>query len=229
MGLPTATNQHDDASGPATAVVAASDGAGRRSHLIRSVLGSGYIGRVELAGLAAFALAWLLVGQLVEYQAVVSLIIVYTLVCSGLVLLFGVAGQLSLGQALFIGAGAVVAGDVSLHTAYGLEIEIVLAAAIGFLLGLIVGLPSLRVAGLYLAIATFAIGFAGQHLMLRWDSVTGGGQRINGWTPAGIRSEPDRTRRHHLRGADRAPGQHVARAQSHARAHRAVVERSADE
>ena len=67
------------------------------------------------------------------------------------------------------------AGNLTSRTQLGLEAEIPLAILIGFGIGVLVGLPSLRVGGLYLAIATLALNFAGQQLLMEVPSVSGGG------------------------------------------------------
>ena len=53
--------------------------------------------------------------------------------------------------------------------------EIPIALAVCFVLGLIVGLPSLRVNELYLALATFAIAYVGQQVLYEWKQFTAGG------------------------------------------------------
>jgi ABC-type branched-subunit amino acid transport system ATPase component/ABC-type branched-subunit amino acid transport system permease subunit len=129
----------------------------------------------DLVGLL-FVGALLLAGpSLVDRRLVILIGISYAIVASGLVLLFGAAGQISLGHSIFFAVGAFAAGNISSKTAYGLELELLLAVVIGFAVGVLVGLPSLRVTGLYLAIATFALSFTGQQLLFNWRSVSGGG------------------------------------------------------
>lgn len=76
-----------------------------------------------------------------------------------LMLLTGVAGQVSLGHAGLLAAGAFAAGI--LHKEIGAPIWVTLpaAAATGALLGVLFGLPSLRLRGLYLAVSTLALHF----------------------------------------------------------------------
>lgn len=76
-----------------------------------------------------------------------------------LMLLTGFAGQVSLGHAGLIAAGAFTAGV--LHREIDAPIWVTLPAAglVGALLGLVFGLPSLRLRGLYLAISTLALHF----------------------------------------------------------------------
>jgi branched-chain amino acid transport system permease protein len=71
-------------------------------------------------------------------------------------LVMGVAGQVSLATAAMLAAGAFTAGLISQHAAIGLIPSMICAALVGFLLGLIVGVPSVRIRGLYLLIATLA-------------------------------------------------------------------------
>ena len=57
----------------------------------------------------------------------------------------------------------------------GLETELPIAFALMFILGLIVGFPSLRVNELYLALAIFAVAFVGVQVLFEWEQFTGGG------------------------------------------------------
>ena len=83
---------------------------------------------------------------------------IYSLITMGLSLLMGYAGQISLGQAAFFGIGAYASGILT--ATYGLNpwfcmaVGIVVAAAVA----IIVGVPSLKLRGHYLAMATLAFG-----------------------------------------------------------------------
>src|SRR4249920_2560202 len=85
-------------------------------------------------------------------------ICIYAIVGFGLMLLVGYTGQISLGHAAFLATGAYSAALFS--------------AAVG----IIVGLPALRLKGIYLAIATFAFNVIVEEIITRWESVTGGNQ-----------------------------------------------------
>jgi branched-chain amino acid transport system permease protein len=104
----------------------------------------------------------------------VSLIATSALIVVGLDVLMGYAGQVSLGQAGFAAIGAYVA--VLLVTNGGLPWAAALlggglAAA---LLGVVVGLPSLRLSPLYIATVTFGFGQIVQIVLVHWDTVTSG-------------------------------------------------------
>ncbi|MCT7355257.1 branched-chain amino acid ABC transporter permease [Streptomyces sp. 15-116A] len=94
----------------------------------------------------------------------------------GLSLLSGTAGQLSLGHAFFLAIGAYgysyLAGEPGpgLPPVLAAVCAVLLAGAAGGLFSPVAG----RVKGMYLGIATLALVFLGHHVLLTWDSVTGG-------------------------------------------------------
>lgn len=74
-----------------------------------------------------------------------------------LTLVMGVAGQVSLATSAMLAAGAFCVGLMTEHlSSVGLLTNMVIAAAVGFALGMIVGLPSVRIRGMYLLLATLA-------------------------------------------------------------------------
>src|SRR4029078_13137709 len=58
-------------------------------------------------------------------------------------------------------------------------ISIALAGLLSAARGVVVGLPALRVKGIYLGIATLSFGFIVEEVLARWESVTGGNSGIN--------------------------------------------------
>ena len=82
-------------------------------------------------------------------------------------LLMGYAGQISLGQYGILGAGAFTAGGVTGHLGLSLVVAIPAAAAAGAAAALVVGVPALRLRGLYLALATLTFGIAMTASLLR--------------------------------------------------------------
>ncbi len=98
----------------------------------------------------------------------------------GLNILTGVAGQISLGHAFFMGVGAyttVVLGGESTEAVWGLGlpmwISVVVGGIVAAVVGIIVAPTAVRVRGLYLAFVTLGLVFIGQHLFRNWNSVTG--------------------------------------------------------
>ena len=92
-------------------------------------------------------------------------------------LLTGMAGQVSLGHAGFLAAGAFTVGVLVEAWKAGPLVTIPAAALVGGVLGLAVGVPSLRLRGLYLALGTLAMHFvvlyAGTEYQARWGHNTG--------------------------------------------------------
>ena len=89
-----------------------------------------------------------------------EVILAYAIVASGLNLIAGYAGQLSLGQQIFILVGGYTVGVMTTHFAGGVFgnhwIALIVAALAGMLFGALLGLPALRVKGAYLSIVTLA-------------------------------------------------------------------------
>jgi branched-chain amino acid transport system permease protein len=78
----------------------------------------------------------------------------------GLNLLTGYCGQLSLGHAGFLAIGAFTTAILITHAGTPFWINVPVASVVGALVGLLVGIPSLRFRGIYLAIATLAMHYA---------------------------------------------------------------------
>jgi len=74
-------------------------------------------------------------------------------------LLMGVTGQISLGHAGFLAAGAFTAAALVTHFNAPIVVSLVCAMVAGAILGILVGLPALRLKGLYLAVSTLAAHF----------------------------------------------------------------------
>ncbi len=92
----------------------------------------------------------------------------------GLNILMGYAGQVSLANAAFFGIGTY--GVAVLANGYGLAfwLAVPLVAAATAVIGLLVGLPALRVSSHHLALATLAFVWTVQVVLINWVSVTGG-------------------------------------------------------
>jgi len=122
------------------------------------------------------------------WLAQLTFILIYSIVGLGLMLLAGFTGLFSIGHAAFLGVGAYTQAVL---TGWGMPFPLALlaAAALSAAAGVVVGLPALRVKGIYLGIATLSFGFIVEEIFARWESVTGGnaGKHIGapamlGWT-----------------------------------------------
>ena len=109
-----------------------------------------------------------------EYLVDISLVFIYGLCGLSVMVLAGYTGLISLGHAAFLGIGA-YAHVYFIHD-LGLPwvVSVALAAATAAAAGVLVGLPALRMTGVYLAIATLAFALIIQEVFTRWDHVTGG-------------------------------------------------------
>ncbi|HEV8586334.1 MAG TPA: branched-chain amino acid ABC transporter permease [Methylomirabilota bacterium] len=120
-------------------------------------------------------LAMLVVPVLVpSYLVDISLVFIYGLCGLSLMVLAGYTGLVSLGHAAFLGIGAYA--HVYFVQDWGLPwvISVALAAAVSAGVGVLVGLPALRMTGVYLTIATLAFALIIQEVLTRWERVTHG-------------------------------------------------------
>ena len=101
------------------------------------------------------------------------------LVVTGLALLFGFAGQVSLGHAGFVGLGAYTAAYLTARLDLPWPVAFVAAGAVAAIGGLLLALPSLRLKGHYLAMATLGFGELMTLAFVEAEPLTGG---VNGFT-----------------------------------------------
>jgi len=92
----------------------------------------------------------------------------------GLNILIGYTGQISLGHGAFFGVGAYAAAILSTRLCVGFYFAIPAAGIITALVGMVIGIPSGRLKGLYLTIATLAGQFIIEYVLIQWDSLTKG-------------------------------------------------------
>jgi branched-chain amino acid transport system permease protein len=124
--------------------------------------------RIGLALIIAFAYLLAFVGNSFLLQAVLIPFLVFSLAAMGLNILVGYAGLLSLGTGAFMGVGAYA--SYKLMTAFPNVNVIIWILASGFFsaaAGVLFGLPSLRIKGFYLAVATLAAQFFLQWCFIR--------------------------------------------------------------
>ena len=148
-----------------------------------------WVGWIALIGVAfylpqAFTPFW--VGKF-------NTIIAYGLAALGLALLTGFNGHISIGHGAFFGIGAYTTVIlVSDHPDLPWLVTTAIGAAIAFVVGVIVGLPALRIRGLYLGVVTLALALLFRQALEKYSDLTGGsqgrgipqGQRFNApdWT-----------------------------------------------
>jgi branched-chain amino acid transport system permease protein len=123
-------------------------------------------GRFAAIGLPLLVAIGLPYVMHLEQQILGGIVLLYGIVAVSLVILTGWAGQISLGQWGFAGVGALVGGWMSSHVHADFFSSLVLAGLVGAAVSLVIGLPALRIQGLYLAITTLAFGLAVQVFLL---------------------------------------------------------------
>lgn len=119
------------------------------------------MGRANLIALFIFAIIILVFPLAVTspyYLRVINFAGIFALVCIGLSLLLGYAGQISIGQAGFFALGAYSSGILTAQFGQGAWLGILVGIALNCLVASLVGIPTLKLRGHYLAMATLGIG-----------------------------------------------------------------------
>jgi len=138
------------------------------------------MGRANLTGVCALALFVLvfpfgarLLG-VSHYTDIMIFVGLSSMMTMGLSLLMGYAGQISLGHAAFYGLGAYTSGILSAKFAVNPWLAMLLGALLSALVAVVVGSPSLKLRGHYLAMATLAFGEIIFIVINGWIALTDG-------------------------------------------------------
>ena len=149
----------------------------RQSYVHDESLWPTRVQRIWMAALLVALAAFPLVGggYLVSLMCVLG---IHVIAAAGLNIMTGYTGLISLGHAAFMGVGCYTAAWLAQR---GVPVVLTLPAAglMAAALGAVVGLPSLRIKGLYLAVATLATQFLLVYVFREWESVTGGVKGVN--------------------------------------------------
>ena len=138
-----------------------------------------------LRALGVLAIAYLLLLPIFqelrpnEYGELTDICIL-ALAALSLNLLIGFTGQISIGHSAFFGVGAYTTAILVKDYAWSPGWTFVAAAVICFGVGVLVGLPALRLKGLYLTLVTLALAQMFPALVRKFEWLTGGGRGING-------------------------------------------------
>ena len=136
---------------------------------------------VALVPLAVVALACALPFVVSDYRLFqLTMVLVYAIALLGLNVLTGFNGQISLGHGAFYAIGAYTAAIAMEHAGLPYWATIPLAGLVCGVAGFLFGLPALRLEGVYLALATFALGLALPQLLKykHFEEWTGGVQGL---------------------------------------------------
>lgn len=148
------------------------------------LLGSGWIAKAGALAIALlFAFVFIQGGYLLT---VLQLAMIYGIFCIGLNFFMGYTGQASFGQNAFAAIGGY--GSAILCVQYGWEPILALLASMitAGIASFVVGYPTLRLRGHYLAMATFALGLITYDVSVQWTSLTQGYMGYSGIPPLGI-------------------------------------------
>ena len=141
--------------------------------------------RIVMLSLLAIAFIVVpLVSTEYVYRAVLIPVVILSLAAIGLNVLMGYCGQVSLGSGAFMGVGAYAAYNLGVHLPFlNPFVCILLGGFFAAAIGIAFGLPSLRIKGFYLAVATLAAQFFGDWAFLRIKWLTN-------YTPSGSVNAP---------------------------------------
>lgn len=130
-------------------------------------------------GLAVAAFPWVMSPSQTSQGTV---FVIYGIVVISLVVLTGWGGQISLGQFAFVAIGAVVGSSLTSRAGLPFLVALVLASLVGAAVAIVVGLPAMRITGLFLAVTTLAFAVAVTSVVLN--------PRFFGWLLPGTITRP---------------------------------------
>ncbi len=136
-----------------------------------------YLYNRSIKGFLLLALILLLIPLVVPSAYILSVLILiglFTLVCTGMTMLMGYTGQISLGHAAFYGIGAYMSAYVTATLGLPGWLGILAGALLAALIAYIVGIPTLKLTGHYLALATLGIGVIFFIFFKQLKGITGG-------------------------------------------------------
>lgn len=109
-----------------------------------------------------------------SYITLIGVVMIYTIVSLGLNLLLGWSGLISLGTAGFMGLAAYSSAYLTVNLKLPFEVSLIMSIAIPVAISVLVGLISLRIEGLYLAIATLAVSEIFRKTFAEFEFITNG-------------------------------------------------------
>ncbi|WP_033827983.1 branched-chain amino acid ABC transporter permease [Bacillus andreraoultii] len=134
-----------------------------------------FYGFIGLAVITYFVVQFLLSNGYLNpfYENTLITILIHIMLAASLHLVIGITGQFSIGHAGFLAIGAYIAAIFTMKLQMPFIAALLVAGIAAALAGLIVGIPSLRLRGDYLAIATLGFAEIIRIIFLNWDYVGG--------------------------------------------------------
>ncbi|HEY5826977.1 MAG: branched-chain amino acid ABC transporter permease [Hyphomicrobiaceae bacterium] len=134
------------------------------------------IARWTVAAIAVLLVLVLPLSLHEYYISVLNLVLIAVVGALGLNILVGYTGQISVGHAAFMSVGAYTAANLAVHLHLPFWVTLPAGGLMAALIGAIVGIPSLRIKGLYLAIATLAGQLIIEWIINHTPAISGGAQ-----------------------------------------------------
>jgi branched-chain amino acid transport system permease protein len=141
--------------------------------------------RVPALGLASLAVVAVALPFVLESYRVLqfTIAISFAIAVLGLNIVTGYSGQISLAQGAFFGIGAYTAAVLITQHGWHYLAAIPAAGLLAFVVGVLFGIPALRIRGLNLAIVTIALAVSLRPFLEKWEGLTGGKNGIIFETP----------------------------------------------
>ena len=147
---------------------------GRRLPVIVRRNSPPHLGLLAAGGLLVVAVVLWGAGLQPFNQGQLTRVMIYAIAIAGLNIATGYTGMISVGHSAFFGLGAYTTGILVVSYQWQAAYTLPVAFAVCFVTGLVVGLPALRIRGLYFAMVTLAFGVAFPELIDRFPDQTGG-------------------------------------------------------
>ncbi|WP_370617430.1 branched-chain amino acid ABC transporter permease [Mumia sp. Pv 4-285] len=165
----------DETAAPSAAKHGATRGGGPKGPRFLVVQGTLPYRGLQLAAVVLVALLLLWASGLPAFRmGQITNVFIIAIAIAGLNLVTGYTGLLSIGHSAFFGLGAYTTGILIVKYEFAPLSTIPVAIGLCFVLGLLVGLPSLRIHGLYLALVTLAVAVSFPEIVRRAEDLTGG-------------------------------------------------------
>ena len=114
------------------------------------------------------------------YMGLANLALIYIIVAIGLNFIYGYTGYISFAQAGFFGIGAYTSALLAVDAHMDFWVTLPLSALVAAVLGIMLGIPALKLSGHYLAMCTIGFGIIVQMILQNWTAFTHGAQGIGG-------------------------------------------------
>ena len=139
-----------------------------------------WTGRALVLAAAVFLFVYPMASDDLYYQNMIILSLVFAIAASGLGIITGLTGYVSLGQGAFIGLGGYTVGVLATrHPDTSVWLWMPLAGVVAGLVALVLGFVSLRARGPSFVIITVAFLFLVQVIAINWRSLTGGTEGLS--------------------------------------------------